>query len=105
MRHRSSFLVPFLALIAAAPLAGGERPAFSLSVVIDGCEAPEYEHLGRVYVEALRGRSFSLRLSNPTSERVAVALSVDGRNVIDAGRSSALRASKWVLSPGETIDV
>ena len=105
MRHRSSFLVPFLALIAAAPLAGGERPALSLSVVIDGCEAPEYEHLGRVYVEALRGRSFSLRLSNPTSERVAVALSVDGRNVIDAGRSSALRASKWVLSPGETIDV
>lgn len=105
MRHRSSFLVPLLALIAAAPLAAAERQAFSLSVVVDGCEAPEYEHLGRVYVEALRGRNFSLRLSNPTSERVAVALSVDGRNVIDAGRSSALQATKWVLSPGETIDV
>jgi hypothetical protein len=106
MRRRTQSIVPLLALFAAAaPLSGATRQAFSLTVVVDGCEAREYEHLGRVYVEALRGRDFSLRISNPTSERIAVALSVDGRNVIDARRTSTLEAAKWVLSPGETIDV
>src|SRR5262249_32950182 len=71
----------------------------------DGRPAPESGFGGRLYVEALRGRGFSLRLRNPTGERVAVALSVDGRNVIDAKRTTAGRASKWVLSPGETADI
>jgi hypothetical protein len=106
MRHRPIIATVFFLLsVAAPPLSAGHRHGFSLSVVIDGCEAPEYEHGGRLYVEALRGRSFSLRVSNPTSERIAVALSVDGRNVIDAGRTTAPHATKWVLGPGQTIDI
>jgi hypothetical protein len=106
MRHRPSFAALSLVLFAAAlPLAAATRRGFSLSVVVDGCEAPEYEHAGRLYVEALRGRNFSLRIANPTSERIAVALSVDGRNVVDAKRTSAQGAAKWVLAPGETIDI
>jgi hypothetical protein len=106
MRHRPTFAALSLVLFAAAlPLDAASRRGFSLAVVVDGCEAPEYEHAGRLYVEALRGRNFSLRVANPTSERVAVALSVDGRNVIDAKRTSAQGAAKWVLAPGETIDI
>jgi hypothetical protein len=106
MRHRPIIAtVFFLLFVAAPPLSAGHRHGFSLSVMIDGCEAPEYEHGGRLYVEALRGRSFSLRVSNPTSERIAVALSVDGRNVIDAGRTTAPHATKWVLGPRQSIDI
>jgi hypothetical protein len=107
MRHRSSLPVLFLLLLTpgAPPLAAAQRQGFELSVVVDGCEAPEYEHGGRLYIEALRGRSFALRVSNPTSERIAVALSVDGRNVVDAKRSSALDAAKWILSPGQTLEI
>jgi hypothetical protein len=106
MRHRTALAALFFVVtLAAPPLSAGHREGFSLSVVIDGCEAPEYEHAGRLYVEALRGRSFSLRVSNPTSERIAVALSVDGRNVIDAGRTTARKATKWVLAPGQTVDI
>ncbi|HSE63007.1 MAG TPA: hypothetical protein VLG15_05285 [Thermoanaerobaculia bacterium] len=106
MRHRPTFAALSLVLFAAAlPLDAASRRGFSLAVVVDGCEAPEYEHAGRLYVEALRGRNFSLRVVNPTSERIAVALSVDGRNVIDAKRTSAQGAAKWVLAPGETIDI
>jgi hypothetical protein len=36
---------------------------------------------------------------------VAVALSVDGRNVIDAKRTTEAAATKWVLGPGQTIDI
>jgi hypothetical protein len=93
-----------LALPRGADAAEAGR-GFELSVLVDGRIAPEYAFGGRLYVEALRGREFSLRLHNPTSERIAVALSVDGRNVIDAKRTTAGRASKWVLSPGETADI
>jgi hypothetical protein len=104
MRHRPAVLS--LVFVAATfPLFGADRQGFSLSVVVDGCKAPEYEHAGRLYVEALRGRNFSLEISNPTSERIAVALSVDGRNVIDADRTTAFHATKWVLSPGQTIEI
>ena len=106
MRHRLALVtLSFLLFGAALPLSAASRRGFSLAVVVDGCEAPEYEHAGRLYVEALRGRNFSLRMTNPTGERIAVALSVDGRNVVDAGRTSAQGAPKWILSPGETIDV
>jgi hypothetical protein len=74
-------------------------------VIVDGCEVPEFRHDGRVYVEALRGREFTLRISNPTAERIAVALSVDGRNVVDARRTSANDAAKWILAPGQTIEI
>ena len=91
----------FLGAAAAAEAGRG----FELSVIIDGRPAPEYSFGGRLYVEALKRREFALRLHNPTGERVAVALSVDGRNVIDAKRTSAGRAAKWVLGPGETADI
>ena len=68
--------------------------SFNLSVLVDGASLAEYPHGERTYIEAVRGRNFTLRVSNPTSERVAVAISVDGRNVIDAKRTSAGAATK-----------
>ena len=38
-----------------------------------------------------------------TKELVAVALSVDGLNTIDAKRTTSFDASKWILGPYETI--
>jgi hypothetical protein len=105
MRHRPIVASLFLVLVATGPPLVAAEQGFSLSVLVDGCEAPEYEHAGKLYIEALRGRRFVLRVSNPTSQRIAVALSVDGRNVIDANRTSAFEATKWVLSPGQTIEI
>jgi hypothetical protein len=101
---------PFLALCAflaasAGPLRASDNAGYSLTVLVDGAATPEYAARRRVYVEALKGKEFVLRISNPTNRRVAVALSVDGRNVIDAKRSTSGDAAKWVLGPWETIDV
>jgi len=106
MRQRSPAAALVLALVLGAPsLLAAQKERFGLAVVVDGCEAEEYVHDGRIYVEALRGRNFTLRLSNPTGERVAVALSVDGRNVVDAKRTSASGATKWILAPGQTAEI
>jgi hypothetical protein len=106
MRHPAPVAAAVLTLVLGAPtLFAAQREGFELTVVVDGCEAPEFSHQGKLYVEALRGRDFTLRLSNPTGERVAVALSVDGRNVVDAKRTTAAGAAKWILSPGQTVEI
>jgi hypothetical protein len=95
---------PLLALLLAAGPALASSPAgFGLEVLVDGETRPEYVARGTVYVEALRGRDFSLRLTNPLGIRVAVALSVDGLNTIDARHTSAKDARKWVLDPYQTV--
>ena len=56
-------------------------------------------------MEALKGREYAIRIRNPYPVRVAVALSVDGLNTIDARHTAASNARKWVLSPYETITI
>ena len=70
---------------------------------MNGSPSPEFAARGTVYVEALKGHDYALRLTNPTGVRVAVALSVDGLNTIDAKHTSAADARKWVLDPYQTV--
>ncbi len=78
---------------------------FSVEVLIDGRPTSEYFARGRRYVEALENAEYELRIHNPTSSRVAVALSVDGMNSIDARHTNAWDAHKWVIEPYGTIFV
>jgi hypothetical protein len=106
MRHRAvSLAAGLLLILAARPGSAMSYGRFDVSVIVDGVPLEEYAYRGRTYVEAQRSRTFTLRVSNPTSERVAVAVSVDGRNVIDAKRTSAQTATKWVLFPGQTMEI
>jgi hypothetical protein len=78
---------------------------FEVEVLVDGRPLEEYAARGRSYVEALEGEEYELRIRNPLGVRVAVALSVDGMNTIDARRSSAWDGSKWVIGPYQTITI
>ena len=93
-----------LAMLVPAALQA-HSSSFNLSVVVDGSTRPEYAAGGTTYVEALRGRNYTLRVTNPTPHRVAVALSVDGLNTIDARHTDAWNASKWVIEPYGAIDI
>src|SRR5205823_12686727 len=78
---------------------------FSVEVLVDGRPVPEYAARGRRYIEAFEGAEYELRIHNPLSVRVAVALSVDGLNTIDARHTSAWDAHKWVIDPYGTIEI
>src|SRR5205823_10458468 len=78
---------------------------FSVEVLVDGRPVPEYAARGRQYIEALENGEYELRIHNPLGTRVAVALSVDGLNTIDARHTSAWDAHKWVVEPYGTINV
>ena len=80
-------------------------PRFEVDVLVDGRPLSEYESRGRTLVEAIRGEEYEIRLRNRSSDTVAVALSVDGLNTIDASRTSPWNASKWVIEPYQTITI
>jgi hypothetical protein len=82
-----------------------EENGFSVEVLLDGRPVPEYAGRGRRYVEALENAEYEVRIHNPYGYRVAVALSVDGLNTIDARHTTAWDAHKWVIDPYGTIYV
>lgn len=78
---------------------------FEVDVLVNGRSLDEYRARGKSYVEAIAGAEYEVRIRNPLPYRVAVALSVDGLNSIDARRTSAWNASKWVIEPYGTIQI
>jgi hypothetical protein len=76
-----------------------------VEILVDGVPQTRYPHRGRWYVVAQKGREYAIRLHTPYAVRVAVALSVDGLNTIDARKTTAHGARKWVLGPYETVTI
>jgi len=101
--------------LAAGGAAAGETVAqyrqpyyerdFDVQVLVDGRPLEEYAARGRSYVEAIAGAEYEVTVHNPYPYRVAVALSVDGLNTIDAKHTTAWNSSKWVIAPYGTITV
>lgn len=78
---------------------------FEVQILVNGRPLEEYSARGRTYVEAIAGQEYEVRIRNPLPYRVAVALSVDGLNSIDARHTSAWNASKWVIEPYGIISI
>src|SRR5918993_1089046 len=81
------------------------QSAFEVEVLVNGYPLDALYGRGRRYVEAVAGEEYELRVRNPLPVRVAVALSVDGLNTIDARHTASWDASKWVIEPYGTIRV
>ncbi|MEA2206648.1 MAG: hypothetical protein QOE77_3424 [Blastocatellia bacterium] len=95
----------------AASIEPGFEPAavaengLEVQVLVNGVTLEEYLARGRRYVEALEGAEYEISLRNTLPVRVAVALSVDGLNSIDAKHATAWDSSKWVIGPYQTIRI
>jgi hypothetical protein len=76
-----------------------------LEILVGGHPLDEYYAHNKKYVEAIPGAEYEVTVRNPFPFRVAVALSVDGLNTIDARRTSAWNASKWVIEPYGAINI
>ena len=108
MKHRVAYLM-FSVLALAGQVAmsadSDRRSVNEIDILVNGVPQARYAHQGRWYVEALKGREYAIRIRNPYGVRVAVALSVDGLNTIDARQTTAADARKWVLGPYETVTI
>ncbi len=82
-----------------------ERRGFDVQLLVDGRPLATHRIGGRCFVDAVPGADYELRVTNPLPVRVAVALSVDGLNTIDARQSDAWDASKWLIRPHQALTV
>jgi hypothetical protein len=85
---------------------GPHRPrpgGFDVQVLVGGRPLPQATADGERRVEAVAGIEYELRLTNPMPDRVAVAVTVDGLNVIDARHTTPWDTSKWVIHPHRTL--
>ena len=106
MKHRvACLMVAGLALACEAPRITASEPSPTVEILVGGTPQPRYAHQGRWYIEALKSREYAIQLRNPFGVRVAVALSVDGLNTIDARETTAADARKWVLDPYQTVTI
>jgi hypothetical protein len=96
-------LIFSLLMFGTAAAVPSDRESCGVEVLVSGVPVPSYYHNGRTYIEALRGREYSILLTNPLGSRVAVALSVDGLNTINARRTEARFGHKWILGPHESV--
>jgi hypothetical protein len=98
-------LVLILASLSSGPALAVEQGPLAMEILVGGTPLEEIAARGTTYVEALRGREYAVRLTNRSGGRVAVALSVDGLNSIDAKTSSPGKAAKWILGPYESTTI
>jgi len=64
----------------------------------------EYRYRGSTYVAGHPGERYAVRLTNRSSARVLVVLSVDGVNAI-SGETAATAQTGYVLSPWQSADI
>ncbi len=102
--------LPFLILVAlslamVSPAAAESSNGVRVEVLVCGSTASEYRHRSATYVEAVDGCEYAIRLVNESSDRLAVHVSVDGLNTIDASTSSPSRGPRWVLEPWQSATI
>ena len=108
MKYRFAYLMCTALALASQVVMSADsirRPAGDIDILVNGVAQARFGHQGRWYVEALKGKEYAIRIRNPYGVRVAVALSVDGLNTIDARQTTASAARKWVLGPYETVTI
>jgi hypothetical protein len=64
---------------------------------------PEVWKHGAPYLQVTEGAEYSIVINNPLPVRVAVAVTVDGLNVINGKRSSPDKAEKWMIDANSSL--
>jgi hypothetical protein len=81
--------------IQQAPPSG---PAFSVDLVSEsGGILPTYQHRGRFYVLGEVGERYSVRVTNPTGERVEAVISIDGLDAVDGHTADFVHKRGYVV--------
>lgn len=82
------------------------RPSFTVSLVSPG-GAPlrTFMHMGQTFVLGEPGVRYSIRIRNPTSQRVEAVVSVDGRDAITGQVADFVHHRGYVIRPFGSVTV
>jgi hypothetical protein len=102
---RNALLLTTLIAVAGCPSAWG-RTMVDVDLVDrdTGQWLPETPHRGDIWVAGTPGHRYAVRLTNTTSERVLVVLSVDGVNAV-TGQTADPSQVGYVLAPWQSTEI
>ena len=104
MRTTALLALALLASACSPPLIARSRVQLAVIDRDSGQWLPEYRHRGDAWIPGTPGHRYAVRLTNTSSERVLVVLSVDGVNAV-SGETADPSQAGYVLSPGQSTDV
>lgn len=108
-------LAPFVSLFLLFTASADARPprvwpprpvqaAFSFQLEdADGRRLPVFRHQGTSFVWGNAGERFTVRVHNPTGERVEAVLSVDGRDGVSGEVADFTRQRGYVIAPFSSV--
>jgi hypothetical protein len=112
--HFSRILFPLVACAALVPAAYAHRQPRDITVEVVDSKGEVFRQVPtkheaqayRAYLEAERDARYRIRITNQSGERLAVVVTVDGRNII-SGAQSELGSNEpmYVLSAGNTEEL
>ena len=104
LRNLLVLTAAMLAAAACGPLSA--RPLVDLAVIDrdSGQWLPEYPHHGQHWIPGTPGHRYAVRLTNTSSERVLVVLSVDGVNAV-SGQTADPAQAGYVLAPWQSTEI
>jgi hypothetical protein len=90
----------------AAPVRAANGELVDVQIVdrTRNAQLAEYRHRGSTYVAGRPGERYAVRLTNRSSARVLVVLSVDGVNAV-SGETATPAQTGYVLSPWQSADI
>lgn len=81
-------------------------PPYQVSIeALDGSELPTFRQAGLRYVLGEPGARYNVRVSNPTSERVEVVVTVDGRDAVSGQAGDYVSQRGYLLEPWGSLVV
>jgi hypothetical protein len=106
--RRRAVLATTLAAVGFAGAADAQSPANLVDLTVVDRETGQplrvWRHNGRAYVAGQPGVRYSLRVTNNTTGRVLVVMSVDGVNVL-TGQTAGHGQRGYVFAPYQSYDV
>jgi hypothetical protein len=100
----SGFLALLLAVSADAANTRFKGHRFEAYVIDDNYSRfPEIRKRGKSWLQVQEGTEYSIVINNPLPVRVAVAVTIDGLNIIDGKRTTPKKARKWIIEAHSSL--
>jgi hypothetical protein len=86
------------------------RPPATQAIEIELVDAfghalPTIRHRGQLFVAGEKGERYSVRVRNPSAERIEVVVSVDGRDVVSGSLADPARDRGYVIEPFGSVAI
>lgn len=91
---------------ASKPILSVERSPYSIELIGEsGVPLDTYRHRGRFYVQGDAGERYSIRVSNPTDQRIEAVISVDGLDVVDGETANFTSKRGYIIPAYGNVDI